>query len=298
MLIMWGRKKEQGRQRVTRDRAAPPITAVYSSYYNNKGQAPEKTIDLGSMSHRLRLVPTVIAAAVIVGSLLFSLTLTSRPSVSTLEDQASPYRSTDAYADAAAEIMNGSLGNKTKFSINTTEVEQKLMERFPELRAAALRLPVIGRRANLVIDIKSPVLLLNTSSRNYVLDNSGTVISEVHTLSEESRQKLLAVKDQGNLPVEIGKQAVTTDTVAFIQAVVAQLKAKQIEVTQLSLPPNNANQLDIRMNGMPYYLKTDVAGDARLQIGSFLAVKEKLERDRVAPAEYIDVRVEEKVFYK
>ena len=294
---MW-KKKTETKRNPTRDLNSPPVTAVYTYYNNKQAKTAEKTIDLGLTGNRLRLVPTVIALSVIVLSLLFSFTLSSRPSVSTLGGQISPYRSLDDYADAAAEIMGSELSSKTKLSINTSEVEQALLNRFPELRAAVLRLPIIGRKPNLIVDIRPPAVLLTTTSRSYVLDDSGTVISEVQNLSSDSRQGLLTVQDRSNLPVEIGKQTVTSDTVAFINAVVAQLKAKNIEPAELILPTSGTNQLDIKMNGLPYYLKTDVNGDARLQVGSFLAVKEKLDRDRVVPAEYIDVRVEEKVFYK
>lgn len=303
--MAWRGKKKTppGRNRpaVNRPLGGGTSNNVYS-YYNTsqaaRGSTPsEKTIDLSKAGSRLRLAPTIIALVIIVGSLLFSMTLTANPSVSTLNDQPSPYRELSVYADEAAKIMNQKLGNKTKLSINTTEIEKTLLERFPELKAAVLRLPVIGRRPNLVLDIKSPALLLATPGKSLVLDSYGIVISEVQDLTEESRQGLLVIQDQSGLPVGVGDQAVTSSTISFIQMVVAQLKAQNLEVEQLTLP-QSANQLDIRLKGVPYYVKTNVGGDARLQTGSYLAVKDELAKQGITPAEYVDVRVEEKVFYR
>ncbi len=263
----------------------------------NKPKTQDASIDLSAVSHRLRLLPTILALSVIVISLLISLTLSARPSVATLNNEPSPYHSLEEYAAAAEAIMSADLSSKAKFTINTHEVERKLLEQFPELKAAVIRLPIIGRKPNLVIDINSPAILLATPTKSYVLDNTGVAVSEVQMLSEESRHGLLVVQDQSGLPIELGKQAVTSETVAFISDAVAQLRAQNQTVSQLTLP-QSANQLDIRLEGVPYYVKTDVSGNVRLQIGSFLAVKEKLEKDRAVPSEYVDVRVEEKVFYK
>lgn len=271
----------------------------YSSQSRPAAAEPHKdgAVDLGKVTSRLRLLPALLALAVIIISLLISLTLSNRPGVSTLNHEDSPYRTLAEYAAAAAEILSGDLGSKTKLTIDTQAVERKLLDRFPELRAADLRLPVLGRQPNLVIDIEPPAILLATPAKSYVLDSSGTVVSEASLLAADVRSGLLVIQDQSGLALNIGKQAVTTETARFITEVKAQLDAKGLAVSQLTLPPN-ANQLDIRLEGAAYYVKTDVAGNARLQMGSLIAVKEELERRRETPQEYIDVRVEGKVFYK
>lgn len=274
------------------------------SYYNNGAKQrssainQEKVINLAAKpAPSLRLLPTLVACAVIVFSILFSMTLSTKPGVTTFNDQPSPYRQLDEYAAAADEIMRGSLGNRTKLTIQTSDIESALLERFPELNAAVLRLPVLGRKPSLVIDIRPPEIILTSTNSNYVLDSSGTVISELKALAQENRTGLLTVKDESGLKAEVGKQILPADTVEFINEVTAQLDAKGLKITSLTLPAS-ANQLDVRIEGLNYYLKTDLSGDPRLQMGSFLAVKEKLEKDKITPSEYIDVRVEEKVFYK
>lgn len=296
------RRKQAAKHRQSGLRARAADRSQFTYYSSAAGrprnEGAEAVVDL-TQKHpsRLRWTPTVIAIIVIVGSILFSLTLTSRPTVETLHNEPSPYRSLDEYADAASRIMQDNLSSLTKFTVNTHEVEDKLLEQFPELKAAVLRLPILGRKPNLVLDIEPPVLLLATPAKSFVLDGAGTVISEVGALSMDARAGLLVIKDQSGLAIEVGKHALPSDTVQFITEAVAYLKAQNLTVSELTLP-QSANQLDIRVEGTAYYIKTDIGGNARLQIGSFLAVKQKLEGDRITPAEYIDVRVEEKVFYR
>ena len=296
-------KKTNKKQETNQLRNRASHRSQFNYYANNAQHAQRKekpnddTISLGSIKYRLRLAPTFIALAVIGLSLLMSLTLSSRPSVSTLNSEDSPYRKLDDYAVATEELLSRDLSSKTKLSINTREVEDQLLKLFPELRAAVLRLPVLGRKPSLIIAVEPPVLLLVTNSKSYVLDSSGMVVGEAQTLDYSVRASLLILQDQSGIKLEIGKQAITTETVSFITEATAQLKAKNQSVSQLTLP-QSANRLDIYLSSTSYYIKTDVAGSARLQIGSFLAVKDRLEGEGVTPLEYIDVRVEEKVFYK
>jgi hypothetical protein len=87
------------------------------------------------------------------------------------------------------------------------------------------------------------------------------------------------------------------DEVQFITGVLAQLQAKQLAITAVTLPPI-AHELHVRIQGQPYYVKFNIQSDARIAAGTFLATKSYLEQGRITPAEYVDVRVEERAYYK
>lgn len=210
-----------------------------------------------------------------------------------LEGQQAVYRPLEEYAVAAEKLLSSRLGNRTKLTVDSKAIEDELMKNYPELGAVALRLPVLGRKPNLVVDITPPAMLLVTNSKVYVIDRSGTVVSEASNLPDETKQGLLVLRDNSGLDVSVGGQAVTSKTVDFVMAAKAQLDAKTLKITELTLPAA-ASELDIRLEGLSYFIKTDTTGDARLQMGSFLAAKDS----GVKPSEYIDVRVEEKVFYR
>ncbi len=247
--------------------------------------------------HRKRRLPTLIALIIITGSILFSTTVSSQPSISLVSGQAPIYRSLEEYSDAASTILEQKLAYKTKFTINTKEIEDALLEKYPELAAVAIRLPLIGRRPTLIVEQKSPILILTTQVKSFIIDEDGIAISELQLLATEAREGLPVVLDQSGLELTIGSQAVTSETVTFVRAVLAQITSQKLSINQLTLPPF-ANQLDITLKGTQYYIKTDISGDANLQIGTFLAVRDRLRKDGITPTEYIDVRVEERAFYK
>lgn len=271
-------------------------SAPVYSYYNSPVPS-DKAVDLSLPRGRARLLPTFLALGVIVFSLIFNLTLSTSLSIKTTDGQPSPYRSAEAYQIEMEKMLSSSLNSKTKLTINISELESQMLAYFPEMKNIALRLPILGRRLNVTIELRRPALILTSPGTSFVIDDSGRAVSLLKDISDEALTGLPVVKDESGLDLKVGDQAITSQTVEFINAMFGQLDSQNLKVTQLTLPLA-ANQLDIRLEGVNYYLKTDVSGDARLQIGRYLAVKERLGREGVTPAEYVDVRVEEKVFYK
>lgn len=293
-------KQSQERQRI-RPVDTERSKRVYS-YYASGSQSPEHPVEREprlhtSFTHKLRLLPAALALVVIVGSVLYSFTLGTMPTVATLRDQPSPYRETQDYANAAEALLGENIRNRTKFTVETYEVEQALLDAFPELQDAVLRLPVLGRTPTLVVEIRQPVLLLATAAKTYTLDANGIAVSEAKSISAEAKTGLPTIQDQSGVDVELGQQVLTQETVQFVLDALFLLKADSLAASGLTLPVS-INELDIRVEGLPFYVKTDTSGDVREQIGSFLAVYEYLGEQGITPAEYIDVRVEEKVFYK
>lgn len=282
------RNKQQAGQR--------PNSYSYYKSSDNQGLAGD-TSSRGRAGQFFRLLPAYIAIGVIVLSVLISLTLSTNPAVETLDNQPSPYRDKSEYASAVDQIMSDNLSSRTKLTVNTKEIEKKLLEKYPEISSASLRLPVLGRKPTLVINLRQPALILSTNSQTYAVDAIGLAVSDIRNLSSEYKQGIPVVLDQSGLELELGKQALRSETVTYVTEVIAQIKAKGLTVSQLTMPAS-ANELDIRIEGVPYFVKTDTSGNARVQIGTFFAVQEHLSKQGISPSEYVDVRVEERAFYK
>jgi hypothetical protein len=250
-----------------------------------------------SLKGKLRLLPTWIALLVIIFSFIASSTLTHAPKVVLALDQTPLYRPIIDYEKAASEEMGRSLGSVSKLTIQTGKIEAALLERFPEIQAVAVKLPVLGRKPTLLIALYKPAAVLRTGTNSYILNQKGQIIASTAMLDDQLLGALVTIDDESGLEATISSQVVTTSTITFVQAVVAQLTAQSISIASLALPPT-PNQLDVRVQDTPYLIKMNISGDARLQAGSYISVREALAREGVVPAEYIDVRVEEKVFYK
>jgi hypothetical protein len=244
----------------------------------------------------------VVFVVLVIALAFGNLVLTRNPEIVVHElsnGQQLLLRSQEAYQDAARDILAGSLANTNKLTINTGQIAKELRHKFPELAHVSVVLPVIGNQPTIHIQTAQPALVLASSRAGgvYLVDSSGRAIMEAAKVAAPVKEKLPAVQDQSGLPISVGSSALPSSNIDFITEVTGQLSAKGIKVSSMVLPPGGS-ELDIWIEGAPYFVKFNLRGDARVGAGAFLAVKQHLEREGKTPSSYIDVRVENKAYYR
>jgi hypothetical protein len=294
-------KNHQDRYARRRPAGSPAESPVFS-YYTSRSRSSEPTGRGGEVaprSKRWHYIPSLIAAAAIIVSLGYMLVLDTQPRISLAGDpQTVALRTNETYAAAAQDILGRSWFNRNKLTVDGGSFVRSMKQQFPELQEVAMTLPLLGHRPIVKVLPLQPVLMLNSSTGGlFVVGQDGKAVAARSEANNPALQNLPVVTDQTGLKIETGKGALPADEVTFIAKLTAQLKAQQLTPASLTLPAV-ANELDVRLEGVPYFIKFNTNSDVREQTGTFLAAKQKLEAMHVTPAEYIDVRVEEKAFYK
>jgi hypothetical protein len=206
-------------------------------------------------------------------------------------------QSVDEYKEAAAATLGASLANTNKITIDSGEVRRELKKKFPELEQVSLQLSLFNRSPKIYILPAEAALLVRSGNDVVVVDSSGRVVADVRRLKNPARLDLHTVEDKAGLPVELGEVTLPEHDVAFVTEVIGQLKSKKLEIESLVLPVGGG-QLDLRVKGIPYIVKFNLKGDARAEAGAYLAVKARLESEGKTPAQYVDVRVDNRVYYR
>lgn len=263
------------------------------------GRQPEPAAAAASTRLHGLLQRSGLLLLLIAGLLLLisSLSLSTSPRVVT--EGRSFLHPASAYQQAAATILRSSLWNRNKLTINSAAVEQQLQAKFPELSQVTMMLPLLAHRPVLYVTASQPALLLNSGGTNYVVDQAGKVLLPASQLPPNSRLQLPMVSDQTGLGVRPGGQVLTADNVSFITTVLAELAARHVAVSGMTLPAA-ASELDVRLAGQPYFVKFNLqtgASDARQQAGTFLAVQNRLAGQHITPGKYIDVRLDGRAYY-
>lgn len=247
---------------------------------------------------RLKHMPTMIAAVVIVASLLYASVLNDQPrlQVYASESGRSLQRSDEVYRDFVSKKLSSSVFNKSKLTFNSQSIAESLQQQFPEIDSAIVTLPLLGHKPIVRIAVSSPVFILATSNGSYYMNDKGMPLVRVSDV-EKQPENVSVVTDETGLPIKAGKQILTTDTVRFISQLLEQLNATKTAYESVTLPLE-ANEVQVKPMGAPYTVRFNSNQDARTQVGTFLAVKQRLEGKGETPGEYIDVRVEERAYYK
>jgi hypothetical protein len=230
---------------------------------------------------------------------LMSLRLTSDARIEITGSQSAQVfsRGQDVYAEAARKAFS-TTANGNKLSVDTDKISNDLLRQFPELEAASVSLPFIGAQPVVYVQPATPKLMLVTQDNGlYVLDSSGRALIAGNQASRLDALDVPVVVDESGLTIAAGKIALPRATVDFIDMVAFQLAQKKIKVTSYTLPAGTY-ELHVKPEGAGYYAKFNVYGNAREEVGAFIALRENLIKQKKQPKEYIDVRVEGRAYYK
>lgn len=242
----------------------------------------------------------LLSILVIIFSLLYLTWLDIRPLISIVPESDTPtlLQSDEVYERGGQDILSKSPLSRSKLTVDTERVAGEFKARFPEISEVVVITPLASHRLVFEIQPSTPVLLLvPRTGESYVIDEQGRAVVKAASVPQLSKLNLQVVLDESGIVMETGKSVLPSNSLNFITDILAQLKAKKIDISQVVLPPLS-NELYIYPTGVRYYVKFGMVGNSRLQAGAFIAAKERLEGEGKTPAEYIDVRTEEKVFYK
>lgn len=307
-LFRSSKKVQQGRSPRLASRQAP----IFSYHANRAVRESSQLRDAGrearqveqaqrtvAKKQRLMRLPRVAAALAVAFVAVLCLQLSSQASVvplGTKEGQKLFLRDKGVY-EAAVRQAFSTFSNRNKLTVNGAKISADLKRQFPELQTVSVSLPVIGDRPKVYIQPAVPQLILVGKNGMFVLDNNGRALISGNQVPRLHDLGIPVVNDQSDIGFETGDIALPRFAVAFITEVIGQLSAKELRVASATLPIGS-NELHVKIEGQPYTVKFNLHGRAREEAGSFIAVKEYLEGQRRVPSEYIDVRVENKAYYR
>lgn len=291
-------------------RSAPVERSPVFSYYanSNKSRNGEESTSRrvrtgGTVTSYIRRLswkhaPSYLAFVAILVALVYSCYLQPNPKIILINTPGSVYRDSDAYNKEIQDIWKNSLLNRTKLTVSTGQISNDIKGRFNELDMAQIELPLLGRRPTVRLTPSRPALQLISNNGSFYVDNKGKVMARITDVKQNDLVGLPIVRDETGILAEAGKLVLSEPETTFITKLYAQLQTETIPIESITLPANAAGEADVRVTGQSYFVKFSFDNDPRQAVGTYIAAKAKLDADSTTPAEYMDVRVEEKVFYR
>ncbi len=247
----------------------------------------------------------LLACVVFVGLVGYELQLSTMPKVvSIVQSSDAPFlQDSSVYAHRASQLFNATAANRNKLTVDSSAIAEQLKKQFPELQDVSVSIPLIGDQPTVYIRPAAASLLLSSSAGMFMIDENGRAVAEEVSGSSANTSSLHIplVTDQSGIPIQVGAQVLPRSTTQFIATVTSQLKSQQVAIKSLVLPAM-ASELDVYITGAPYYIKFNMhdadVDAAALQAGTYVATIKQLTRQGITPAQYVDVRLEGRVYYK
>lgn len=299
--------QQTGRQR-SFEAGRPPAFSYHanrSEQAYNLGRSEPREQDVRRQKRILREIRQrfgmLLAAAVLVVCVIDILILSPSVKIVTLTSSSNDYflRDTKTYQTAASKLFRASFLNGNKVTVDTQKIAAQMKQQFPELTDVSIAVPIMSHRPVMYITPTAPSLILATTDGSYILDNDGRALISSTQVADLAKLDLPTVTDQTGQAVKLGQVALAGDTVTFVQTILAQLQAKSIAVDSVTLPSATAFELDVKPKGTGYFIKFNLhSNDPLQQVGTYLAVRERLGQQHITPGAYVDVRLDGRAYYK
>lgn len=297
----------QGRRTVLRDTNRAQTFSYRANRVEqeyNVGRAQPREQDIRRRERLIRFwrqrLAVLLMGLLVIGCLLYILHLSSSAKVIPLTTSSNDYflQPTQVYTKAADALLQQNWLNDNKITVDTDTVKLKLQQQFPELASVSITLPLMSHRPIVYIAPTTPSVILQSGKVAYILDSNGKALVPTSRVADLTKLQLPVVVDQTDSPLKANAVALPATSVNFIQTVLAELQAKGIPAQTITLP-QAAYELDVTPRGVGYYGKFNLHdyASAQQQVGTFLAVKQRLASQGVTPS-YIDVRLAGRAYYK
>jgi len=253
------------------------------------------------MSFTKRRVMALVIVLLVSGVLFGLLFVQSAPKIVLIEPTGYNYRSRsiEQYNQVVSSVIKSSLSNRFKVSVSLSQIDQTLRNAFPEINKTVENFSLLNSSPTIYIQLKAPAVIDTINGRSYALSSQGYVLTFVNQHNYQQFNALPVVDsaiDYSN--VAIGSQILTSSTVNFIQIVYYGLKQQGISMLNANLVPK-AEEMDVYLKNLPYYIKFNLHNNTpRLQLGTYLATRAKLQEQGIVPHQYIDVRVPGRSYYQ
>jgi cell division septal protein FtsQ len=188
------------------------------------------------------------------------------------------------------KLMGQSWMQQNLLTLNDGELAQRLTDSDPLLRSVDVRRRWLhGIKVSAVL--KQPSMGWRSDDQQYLVDRDGTAIGVLPAGST-----LPVVDDGSNLPVKVGQRVATSRFVGFVTDLAPALKGVGVGVTGLSVKDTTLD-LSVKTD-KGYRLIMDTSREVGEQVNDLKAVLNLLAAQKKAPAEYIDLRIAGKAYYK
>ncbi len=203
-----------------------------------------------------------------------------------------------AVEEIVAQELNRVPMNRIIFLVQTDSIESRILNSLPQVRVAHIerKLP---DTLKIVLQEKTPVLLLLSNGTYYFVDESGIPYEEaqLHTLPGVV---LPTVKNaDGEAHVRLGVPAVAEEFVTFVQYIGEHLgESIPAKVAEIRIPSLAAREVHFILD-TNWVVKFDVTRDPAGQLSILARIANEMfsEEERTA-VEYIDLRIPNRVYYK
>lgn len=232
----------------------------------------------------LIVVLCAVGLVLLVNNFMISTSMRQIPGVSATD--------VSAYQVAIDSYLSSHPNERFVFSLRGEALLEAVQKQYPEVRAITVDVQPWLRPAFVRVDLRIPIASWTIGSTKYYIDGGGVAFQENYRA-----EPTLIVEDETGINPNDTAAVASERMIRYIGRLVALLKQNGLTVERLILPPATSREVDVRLSGISYTIKTDLDRDPAGQAADVAQAVGYLGRKGITPS-YADVRVSSKLYYK
>lgn len=240
---------------------------------------------------KLIIRPLIIVLALLL--LAYAIIASSLLKVSNVDVEGVSTLSSDSVRQQTEDVLTSSLLSQNILFVPTDKISEELKKQNYQIADAKVSRNGLNSISVVLTEQKPSILWLSGNTLSIIGQNGHAYDGEITTTMKD---KLVMVVDTTNLPVRKGEKVVTQEFVDYVNTMNEQLPRKDIKVKQYQIGDTTTELRVVTDTG--YYIRFDTTRPTEEQMQDLSAVLNQMKKQGKKPVEYIDLRINGKVFYK
>ena len=198
----------------------------------------------------------------------------------------------ERYQEAIKDYLGAQPSKRFRFALNDAELSSAITAKYPEV--SSIIAPDGGiAPGDFIITFRTPTVSWKIGDKHYFVDATGETFENNFTIPPS-----VSVLDNSGASVTNDDAFVSKGFLRFLGRLIALTNQSGLgEVTEASLPPGTTREIDIKLKGRGYTIKTHTDRDPAAEVEDMKRVIGYLDQKKINPI-YIDIRVPGRAYYK
>lgn len=246
---------------------------------------------LSSLRRRLVLYFSVALLVALI-LYIFVSQLTANVAVRVRGVDLPPATATTGYERAVEDYFAARPVERLRFLMNTEALLLHIEATNPEVESIHVESGDSLGKTLVTVTPRVPIARWSINGSNQFVDQRGTVFTRNYFDSPQLR-----IIDNSGLSTDTSQNVTSQRFLGFVGLVIGLAQDRGLVVSDVTIPPLTAKQLQVKVRGVRPYFKLSVDRSAGEQVEDMARIINFFKRKGIAPT-YVDVRIEGKAFYR
>lgn len=205
-----------------------------------------------------------------------------------------------AYRARIESYITSKVALRQSWLVDDTQLLEYVQGEHPEVKTVSAEArSLVGGSLDVTLGFRKPKYIWKTAGGTKFIDKDGVLFS-VNAFTNVDVDSLPVVEDQSPAGSKDGNAVISTrvgEYIAYVYTGVPKLFGSDSQVTSVILPPR-AREINAKVNTVPYVIKLSTERGIEQQVAELGELVTYLNSAGIQPSEYVDVRIENKAFYR